>query len=61
MTNRNTSNNTNNYKEEGAKALSSMLRILAKDGKFIISADKVEVRIVIADKFYFADTTNTTK
>lgn len=61
MTNRNTSNNTNNYKEEGAKALSSMLRILAKDGKFIINADKIEVRIVVADKFYFADTTNTTK
>ncbi len=62
MTNRNTSsNNTNNFKEEGAKALSSMMRMLAKDGKFIISADKVEVRIVVADKFYFADTTNTTK
>jgi hypothetical protein len=61
MTNRNTSNSTNNYREEGAKALSSMMRILAKDGKFIINADKVEVRIVVADKFYFADTTNTTK
>lgn len=61
MTNRNTSNSTNNYKEEGAKALSSMMRILAKDGKFIINADKVEVRIVVTDKFYFADTTNTTK
>lgn len=61
MTNRNTSNSTNNYREERAKALSSMMRILAKDGKFIINADKVEVRIVVADKFYFADTTNTTK
>ena len=62
MTNRNTSsNNTNNSKEEGAKALSSMLRILAKDGKFIINAEKIDVRMVVTDKFYFADTTNTTK
>ena len=39
MTNRNTSsNNTNNSKEEGAKALSSVLRTLAKEGKLVISA-----------------------
>lgn len=58
MTNRNTSsNNTNSSKEEGAKALASMMRTLAKEGKFIINADKIEVRIVVTDKFYFADTT----
>lgn len=59
MTNRNTSrsNNPNNSKEEGAKALASMMRTLAKEGKFIINADKIEVRIVITDQFYFADTT----
>lgn len=63
MTNRNTSNNnnTNNSKEEGAKALASMMRTLAKEGKFVISADKIDIRIVVTDKFYFADTTNTTK
>lgn len=58
MTNRNTSsNNINNSKEEGAKALASMMRTLAKEGKFIINADKIEVRIVVTDQFYFADTT----
>lgn len=61
MTNRNTSNNTNNYKEEGAKALASMLRTLAKEGKLVISVEKIDIRIVVTDKFYFADTTNTTK
>lgn len=58
MTNRNiSSNNTNNSKEEGAKALASMMRTLAKEGKLIINADKIEVRIVVTDQFYFADTT----
>ncbi len=58
MTNRNTSNNnTNNSKEEGTKALASMMRTLAKEGKLIINADKIEVRIVVTDQFYFADTT----
>lgn len=60
MTNRNTSsNNTNNSKEEGAKALSSVLRTLAKEGKLVISAEKIDIRIVVTDKFYFADTTPT--
>lgn len=59
MTNRNTSNNNNvnNSKEEGAKALASVLRTLAKEGKLVISAEKIDIRIVVTDKFYFADTT----